>query len=79
MSYPHGRLVLLDRERGKTMRIRTTDIKVGDVITTTMNKTFEVTRISRVIGRGRFFIEGKVPGDSATHIHWMNTAGSVRV
>jgi hypothetical protein len=61
------------------MRIRTTDIKVGDVITTYMGKTFEVTYISRVIGRGRFYIEGKVPGDDATHIHWMTTAGSVTV
>jgi len=61
------------------MRIRTTDIKVGDVITTYMGKTFEVTHISRVGQNGRFFIEGKVPGDNATHIHWMTTAGSVTV
>lgn len=61
------------------MRIRTTDIKVGDIITTTMGKTLEVTFISRPRSRGRFYVEGKVAGDNATHIHWMNTAGSVRV
>ena len=61
------------------MRISTTKIKVGDVITTTMGKTFEVTAIARRQQGGRFYIEGKVPGDNATHIHWMNTAGSVTV
>ena len=61
------------------MRIRTTEIKVGDTITTTMGKTFEVAFISRPRQGGRFYIEGKVPGDNATHIHWMTTAGSVTV
>lgn len=59
------------------MRIKTTEIQVGDIITTTMGKVIEVTFISRPRQRGRFYIEGKVPGDNATHIHWMNTAGSV--
>ena len=61
------------------MRIRTTDIKVGDIITTTMGKTLEVTFISRPRQGGRFYVEGKVAGDHATHIHWMTTAGSVTV
>jgi len=72
-------VVFRHRKKGVVMRIKTTEIKVGNVITTAMGKTFEVTHISPIRGNGRFYVEGKVAGDRATHIHWMNTAGSVRV
>ena len=61
------------------MRIKTTEIKVGDVITTTTGKTFKVTHVSPVRGNGRFYVVGSVDGDDATHVHWMHSAGSVLV
>jgi hypothetical protein len=61
------------------MRIKTTDIKVGYTITTAIGTTMEVTYVSPVRGNGRFYVEGKVAGDRATCVRWMNSAGSVTV
>lgn len=61
------------------MRIKTTDIKVGDTITTATGKTVKVAHVSHPRGNGRFYVEYLVAGDRATHIHWMHSAGSVTV